>query len=306
MEELQASHRKEQRDLQSRVAQKKKNATKKTRKGVYDECEAIERELKERQKAELDALDGGDIANGVHDLHLDGDVNAIPEEPQGDLYLSSILPETNGTIAGPTSPSLDTISSATTGPKKRNRQKERLARRAAEQDTAIAVAESEAANMPDQREIELNSMAEHRARLNLEEIAIRPDGHCLYSAVATSLPAATVKESGPYATGYQNVRYVAAEFIVKHPDDFSPFLEEPVDVYTKKIKDTSEWGGAIELQALARAFGKRINVLQSDGRIENIGEEKDGDEQIWLAYYRHSFGLGEHYNALKRNGDEAS
>jgi OTU domain-containing protein 6 len=281
MDELLTKHQKERRDLQSRVTQKKKNATKRTRKGVNDECEALERELKERQKAELDALNGDEVADGVNGLILDDQAGDFPAHQAEEA-----------SAARPPSPGTSTTSSAPAGPKKRNRQKDRLARRAAEQDAAIAAAEEEAANMPDQREVELKAMAEHTSRLGLTEIPIRPDGHCLFAAIATSLSASTV-ESG---SGYQNVRSVAAEFIATHPDDFSAFLEEPIESYTKKIKDTAEWGGAVELQALSKALGRRINVVQSDGRVERIGE----GEEIWLAYYRHSFGLGEHYNALKK------
>lgn len=301
MEELQARHRKEQRDLQSKITQKKNNASKKTRKRASDECEILERELKERQKAELDTLVGNEVTNGVDGLDLNSEADASASL-QDEAAPSSDTPASNDTAdrtSIPTPPP-STSPSTNTPPKKRNRQKDRLARRAAEQDAAIAAAATEAANMPNQRELELKSMAEHREKLNLGETAIRPDGHCLYSAIAASLPAETVKESGPYSLGYQNVRYVAASFIREHPHDFSAFLEEPIDVYTKKITDTSEWGGAVELQALARAYDRRINVLQSDGRVEKIGETKEGEEEIWLAYYRHSFGLGEHYNALKR------
>ena len=300
MEELQAKHRKEQRDLESRVTQKKKNATKKTRKGVNDECENLERDLKERQQAEIDALNGDAIADDIDGLSLNrqnqGQGDIPPFEDKEDRISNTSA--TNSHAARPPSPSTSTTSSAAPGPKKRNRQKDRLARRAAEQDAAIAAAEVEAAHMPNQRDAELKSMQEHMAKLGLTEIQIRPDGHCLYSAIATSLPIETVKESGPYGAGYQNVRYVAAEFISKHADDFSAFLEEPIDMYTTKVKDTAEWGGAVELEALARAYETQINVLQSDGRVEKIG---DGEgEEVWLAYYRHNFGLGEHYNALKR------
>src|SRR5215468_11083523 len=58
MEELLAKHRKEQRELQARMTQKRKSATKKTRKGVNDECEALERELNEQQQAEMASLNG--------------------------------------------------------------------------------------------------------------------------------------------------------------------------------------------------------------------------------------------------------
>jgi OTU domain-containing protein 6 len=295
MEDLQARHRKEQRELQSRITQKKKNATKKTRKGVTDECDNLERELKERQKDEIDALDGNeDVVSGIDGLNLND------EEDDHKESSNSHHDEPPPSAETPASQTTATAQSPTTSPnpppRKRNRQKERLARRTADQDAAISAAESEAAAMPDARELELASMADHRERLNLDETAIRPDGHCLYSAIAASLPVETVKESGPFASGYQNVRHTAAAFIQDHPDDFAAFLEEPVEVYTKKVRDTSEWGGAVELQALSRAYGRRINVLQGDGRVEKIGE----GEEIWLAYYRHSFGLGEHYNALKK------
>jgi len=68
-----------------------------------------------------------------------------------------------------------------------------------------------------------------------------------------------------------------------------------------KIKDTAEWGGQLELQAIARAFAVQVNVLQADGRVEKIESETGSkDDPVWLAYYRHSFGLGAHYNALKK------
>lgn len=294
MEDLQAKHQKEQRELQSRITQKKKNATKKTRKGVNDECDTIERELKERQKAEVAALDGNeDVASTIDGLTLDekGDADEEDDKASSNSHHDSPPPP-----AEPPTPQPPTTAQT---PRKRNRQKERLARRTAEQDAAISAASSEAAAMPDARSLELASMASHREKLNLDETAIRPDGHCLYSAIAASLPPETVQNSGPFSTGYQNVRNTAASFIQINPEDFAAFLEEPVEVYTKKIRDTSEWGGAVELQALSRAYGIRINVLQGDGRVEAIGAEGEGAE-IWLAYYRHSFGLGEHYNALKQ------
>lgn len=305
MEELLSKHRKEQRDLQARITSKKKNATKKSRKGVNDDCETLERELKERQKAELNALNGEEVANGVDGLNLSHDDQDDPSsQPQDEATppVKTIASNITATASSPTSNST-TTTTTTPPPKKRNRQKDRLARRLADQDAAIAAASAEAAAMPDARSLELASMASHREALYLEETPIRPDGHCLYSAIATSLPAETVQKSGPHELGYQNVRYVAAKFIAEHADDFSAFLEEPVEVYTRKVRETSEWGGAVELQALARAYGRRINVLQSDGRVERIGEEGEGKgdgEEMWLAYYRHSFGLGEHYNALKK------
>lgn len=48
-------------------------------------------------------------------------------------------------------------------------------------------------------------------------------------------------------------------------------------------------------------------VKSAIGRVEEVGgDEQIGDDdgkldrEVWLAYYRHGFGLGEHYNSLRR------
>jgi OTU domain-containing protein 6 len=164
-------------------------------------------------------------------------------------------------------------------------------------------------------------------RLGLKEIEVTPDGHCLYSAIAKQLddsgiglrpdPSRIILRPttqsrietvvSPQHDGYRAVRAVTADFIEEHKEDFEPFMEEPLDAYTRKIKLTAEWGGQLELQAIARAYGVEINVVQSDGRMEKVESGDDGDSLdeeekrrrvVWLAYYRHSYGLGEHYNAL--------
>src|ERR1700738_3116595 len=61
LEQLQVKHRKEQRDLQARITQKKKAATKKTRKVVNTECEELERTLKDKQEQELAILNGDSV-----------------------------------------------------------------------------------------------------------------------------------------------------------------------------------------------------------------------------------------------------
>ncbi|KIX00863.1 uncharacterized protein Z518_09928 [Rhinocladiella mackenziei CBS 650.93] len=289
MEELLAQHRKEKRDLQSRITQKKKNATKRTRKGINSECERLERELAEKQKAEIEALaptDPDELETAADGLQIDEPIEEINGEPRQD--------------AGDRTPSMDRPR-----PKKPNRQKARLARRAAEQEAQAAAAALEAENLPDLREQEISAMKKHMESHGLSETLIRPDGHCLFSACAHSMSPEVVAQSGPNKEPYQNVRYAAAEFMAAHPDNFEAFMEEPLDSYVKKVRETAEWGGQLELQAIARSYNIDINVLQADGRVEKISAGTDHHGQsttIWLAYYRHSFGLGEHYNALKKTG----
>lgn len=313
MEELRAKHRKERQDLQARITQKKKQATKKTRKGVNDECAALEKELIERQERELDNLNGisqkdaiveGADGAGTPPPEAPVDINTGPDDHQKSIQHVS--------VADPH----DSTSSDMPGPnRKPNRQRARLARRAAEQEAAATQAAEEAANMPDQRQTERTRMLEEFKKRGLREKEIRPDGHCLYSAVADQMsqlglglqsnarPVATKgvdaqTEELPY---YKQVRSAAADYISDHPDEFLPFLEEPLDEYTHKVKDTAEWGGQLELLALAKTYDIRINVLQGNGRVEKIESEPEvNDKEIWLAYYRHGFGLGEHYNSLRK------
>jgi OTU domain-containing protein 6 len=296
MEEILARHRKEKRDLQAKITQKKKNATKKTRKGVNDECERLERELAEKQQAELEALEPAketQIAESLEELAIDdastmpnGESNTAPEDPGQANHLQPTP------IDQPRQ-------------KKPNRQKARLARRAAEQEVEAAAAAEEASHLPNLREQEISAMKEQMQKLDLSETLIRPDGHCLFSACAHSMPLdLLVSRSGEVGKEpYQNVRYAAADFMASHPDDFAAFMEEPLDSYVRKIRDTAEWGGELELQAIARSFHVDINVLRANGQVEKIrsgSDDRDDAKPIWLAYYRHSFGLGEHYNALKK------
>lgn len=295
MEDILARHRKEQKELQGRITQKKKNATKKTRKGVNDECEALERDLRDSQKSEIEALQYGSIESVTGEVEVnDSQVIEAPGSPE-------LSGQNTRTVESDVTAKDSSNQDSQQRERKPNRQKARLARRAAEQEAQIAAAAEEAASLPDLRRQEMTAMEDLKTQLDLVETFIQPDGHCLYSACAHGLNPDEVRKSGPYSPPYQNVRYAAADFILKHEDDFAPFLEEPLHSYVKRIKETAEWGGQLELQAIAKAYGVDIHVLQADGRVEKIESEgtTKGDD-VWLAYYRHSFGLGEHYNALKK------
>ncbi|KAI1389685.1 cysteine proteinase [Hypoxylon trugodes] len=315
LETIQTRHRKEQRELQARITNKKKNATKKTRKGVNDECAELERQLKEKHEQEIAALNG----NGENTENATEEQNQ-PEETSQDQPPTDA---TNGisqqlktvTFSDP-DPEPEPITQQS-GPKKRNRQKERMARRAAEQEAAAEAAEQEAANMTDHRKTEKTYLLKEFKANNLVEKEIQPDGHCLFSAIADQLQTRGVSLISGLGAGkseeevkgkppYSIVRIAATNYMRAHEDDFAPFLEEPFGSYVAKIRDTAEWGGQLELLALASAYGVEIKVLQ-DGRTETIEPRDDANKKengerhkIWLAYYRHGYGLGEHYNSLRK------
>ena len=298
MEEVQARQRKEQRDLQSRITQKKKQASKKTRKVVNDECDRLEGDLRQRHEAEIagitgEAVDEADLNEQLEDMftQIKAIVNSGPQQNESEEANATALPQRE-------------VNEQTQG-KKPNRQKARLARRAAEKEEQARQAAEEAKNLPDLKQQERERMLEYMKERGQQEKEIRADGHCLYSAVADQLdqlqiPLGAAPDDKP-AIAYKVVRAAAANYIEKHQDDFVPFLEEPLPEYLHKVRDTGEWGGQLELIALAKTYGTDINVLQDFGMVEKIESGSgEGDKAMWLGYYKHGFGLGEHYNSLRK------
>ncbi|KAH7164499.1 hypothetical protein DER46DRAFT_340127 [Fusarium sp. MPI-SDFR-AT-0072] len=294
LEQIQTRHRRELKDLQGRITGKKKNATKKTRKGVNDECAEMERQLREKQAAEIAALNNSDDNNGD-----EGDNTAV--EAQTQLQEDILVKETEKLSVS--EPEQQQQQQQQQPGKKRNRQKERLARRAAEQEAEAQRAEEEASSMTNHRAKESEYMKSTFEKHGLVEKDIAPDGHCLFSAVADQLGQNDIPlgDSDAKDPAYKTVRRVASEYMLEHGDDFSPFLEEDLQDYARKMRDTAEWGGQLELMALARQYKAEIRVVQ-DGRLERIGEEQGAEsgKTLWLAYYRHGYGLGEHYNSLRK------
>ena len=300
MEALQKKHRAEQRDLQARITQKKKSATKKTRKGVNEECSELERQLQEAQDEELKQFNNEPKATEYEER---ADPSDIATATGKHFQVDSVNNPRNGIQpASEDSQPLAIIPEPQS--RKPNRQKARLARRAAQQEASAAQAAQEAEDLPDLREQELFNMGKELEKRSLWMKSIPSDGHCLYSAVADQLSQQEMSLNTGMALiqgpSYKTVRAVAADYMYNHPNDFSPFLEEPLETYIEKIRDTGEWGGHLELSALANAYKLKINVLQSNGRVDVIEPSHFETEiPIWLGYYRHSFGLGEHYNSLR-------
>ena len=338
MEDLLARHRKELRDLQSRITAQKKAATKKTRRAVANACDALEAETRARHARQVQQLldpsaaadADGPVDSGVYippsdpdpdadadagagadadadadagagaalsilspDPDLDADTDAGADDDDAD---SKATPPPLGCPTPPPSSSLPAGSA-----KKPNRQKARLARRAAEAAAASKAAALEAAAQPNLRERELVQMAALLEQHSLQEHQIVPDGHCLYSAFAHSLRLAAPQDAVP--ADYRAARQRCAAFMAAHRSDFEPFLAAgDFAEHVRRVAATAEWGGHTELLALARAFGVRVNVLQAQGRaVERINaHDSAATADVWLGYYRHAFGLGEHYNSLAK------
>ena len=103
------------------------------------------------------------------------------------------------------------------------------------------------------------------------------------------------------------LRAMAAAHMRAHADDFAPFLGMLPDdpeyaVYCDKVASVAdaEWGGQLEIRALCFCLGRKMEVYAADSPVLTMGEEAatDGRPPLKLAFHRHYYALGEHYNSV--------
>ncbi|KAK9389261.1 hypothetical protein V1515DRAFT_595339 [Lipomyces mesembrius] len=167
LDEILARHRKESRDL---VATRKK-------KEVHAKCEQMECDLKARHESELAAANN----TGSHDIPNTNDGHVTEEEVEDEISPDKLLEQLALDVSTPADPEpapREQQQPQKKGPKK-NRQKDRLARKKAAIDQMTAEAALEAAKIPDLRKIELENIKALTDKLGLIQYDIVPDGHCL-------------------------------------------------------------------------------------------------------------------------------
>lgn len=311
MDELLAKHKKEQRDLIATTTLLKKQASKKTRKAVNQKCEQMQLDLDARHKNEIRALSG--------EPDVDPPVEVSPEDllaaleldqaPKGASMTSgsaTVSPcgqptSGSGSVSSPNDVVTAESGPHTSAPKKRNRAKERLAKRLAQEAAIRAQAEEEAAGSVDYRKIEMELMHRLLAAQNLQLHEIQPDGHCLFRSIEDQL---RLRHQITEISVTQ-LRKQAAHYIRQHPDDFTPYLFDETTLslrdlseYTKELEETAMWGSDMELLALSRVYGCPIRVLVA-GSAPIVFNEEAEDPELVVAFYKHLYGLGEHYNSCR-------
>lgn len=313
-EEVFARHRKELRDLVASTTSMKKQATKKTRKNVLLLCADLQIALQTKHEKEIALLDqatSSELDNaGLESLSLD-DVSKRFEqnrEPETDLMSSvheasstnEVIDETIGKHDVASIEPLSVDKSSALLPKKRNRQKERLEKRRLEIERIKAEASAEAEGQIDYRQIEFDSMAQILAFNDLVMYEIRPDGHCLFALIQDQL-----SQRHNVNVSVAELRREAAQYISDNSEDFIPFLFDEstceminISSYIDELTNTAMWGSDMEILALGRKFDCPITVYVAGAQelvINSLGTKKG----LKLGYYKHSYGLGEHYNSLR-------
>ena len=146
---------------------------------------------------------------------------------------------------------------------------------------------------PSAKELEIKRMEElylKPAGLRIRDVAA--DGNCLYRAVA---------EQCANAKDFMAVRTICADALLEHEEEYAPFAECDGSYanYVERVRNSTDWGGHLELRALATALKRPVVVYSADAAPLRMGEEEDG-EDILLSYHRHYYALGEHYNSVTK------
>lgn len=273
LDDVIARHRKESKELQSKIMSLKKSipkGDKKKKKQITEEIALMEAEFNARQDKELkeaesnknNNIDNEDLISSTSNLSLNDDKSPY-----------------NVSNKGP------------------SKQRLRLEKKKAELEKGRKEAELEAASMVNHKEIENKNINEKLIPLNLGIEIITADGHCLYNSISDQL-----KIRKNIDKDYKELREIAGTYMRNNSDDFIPFvfLEEDntFDDYCNKVINTATWGGQLEIVAISKSLKIPINVVQADTPLVKIGDEFEGSP-LYLSYHRHAYGLGEHYNSLK-------
>lgn len=188
---------------------------------------------------------------------------------------------------------------------KAQKKKQGRASKAAEREAEREREQQEAG--PSRRELENVALATQLAKLEPPQQVheVSADGNCLYRAVGHQLQlvrSGVQSGTGPSGSSdYQKIRSICAEALRKRPDTYSCFTEladgESYDGYCNRVESSSDWGGELELRALADELQVQILVHRAEAEPLPLGDSDCG-LPLQVTYHRHYFTLGEHYNSV--------
>jgi OTU domain-containing protein 6 len=154
--------------------------------------------------------------------------------------------------------------------------------------------------------IELTKIKEKLIKMNLKLKEVMPDGNCMYYAIIDQM---NQNDDLKKIKNYQELRNLTSRYMLENPNEFQAYLcseetgdplnEQEYEEYCNKINDTLVWGGQIELKAISDLLKIKIEVVQAEGSVIQIGESFE--HKIVITYHRHMFGSGEHYNSTCSN-----
>lgn len=91
-----------------------------------------------------------------------------------------------------------------------------------------------------------------------------------------------------------------------YPDRYAPFIDLEGDgndyqLYCDKVESSIDaiWGGHVEVSAICAQLQITIWIYEADKPIIRMGEEYNTTPPLKIAYHRHYYSLGEHYNSVR-------
>jgi len=310
MDELLAKHKKELKsyDGEKRTAMKKVKGTSGKGKKGKEALEKAENEWKQKQEEilqrhtnEINALSSTSSLSPTANDTTETTVTFTPA-----TTTQQQLPNENNNTKDDKSDQ-DQRRQKANAKKAQKRQAERDRQRAVE---AARIQETNDAG-PSAREVELSRLTElylAPSKLTIQEITA--DGNCLYRAISAQL----VRLGNGKEGGYEGIRKLCADALDEGREDYAPFADLEVlgvddfDGYVRKVRDSNEWGGHLELRALAVGLGRTIVVYSADSAplcIEGKAGDASVDDEnaIRLSFHKSYYALGEHYNSVIKMGD---
>lgn len=202
--------------------------------------------------------------------------------------------ETNATDGSSFAASSPYSNGATKRLTKAQRRRSKKQQEEAERERRIA--EEKACQGPNDAEIEDARLHAKLEELSLQVHPIKPDGHCMYRAVAHS---AGVDDSDE---GVFALRRQVAGFLRKHADEYAPFFDEDsggLEGWCRHLETTGAWGGFLELRVLSKVL--KHPVIVHSAALDDMSiatDEFSHKPPVRVSYHKHAYGLGEHYNSL--------
>ncbi|GBG34154.1 OTU domain-containing protein 6B [Hondaea fermentalgiana] len=169
-------------------------------------------------------------------------------------------------------------------------------------------AERKAQAGPSRRDREMETISAKLLGKGFALKEVEADGHCLYRAVADQLIQKKQTSVGESKEPHKLLRTMCAQYMRTHRPLFEPFIAlddeggeqgaHSFEEYLDTVQNSAEWGGQLELRALAGALQTPIEVYAADGPMVIMGEDFTG-EPLRVSFHQHFLTLGEHYNSVQ-------
>eukprot|EP00123_Amoebidium_parasiticum_P020302 comp47032_c0_seq1/m.47590 comp47032_c0_seq1/g.47590 ORF comp47032_c0_seq1/g.47590 comp47032_c0_seq1/m.47590 type:complete len:328 (-) comp47032_c0_seq1:613-1596(-) len=317
--DVELRHKTEKKLLQAQIMQLKKavpKGDKKKKKEIDQQIAKLQTDLAHRQKAELELMAQGrdlseldqylaEMASKMALAEAQNKTDTQPAESQENLAENSGSTQKENGVEGEDEETHGE-GSEEKAHKKSKAQKRREKKELEESARRAAVLE-ECKGKVSNKSVEDSAFNMLLRAQGLAVHQIPADGHCLYAAMAHQLQYRSRLPLGKIED-VKSLRHIAASHIRRHRDEYLPYMvndqgdmlsPDEFKTYCHKLETTNDWGGQLELRALAEALGEHIVVLQSNASPLPFGPPTPaGNEPLRLSYHRHTYGLGEHYNSV--------